>query len=92
METFSHIHFKNIEGLSKHQRFDVGRYRNGNIGFDVDYKMNEKEEQVMFLTCYSFCGDLNIVEGLKKLKTPLISERRNCGDQNWILMEICSTY
>ena len=70
METFSHINYKNIEGLSKTECFDIGRYRNGNIGFDVDYKLNEDHEQVMFLACYSFCGDLNIHEGLKKLKTP----------------------
>ena len=70
MESFSHINYKNIEGLSKPERFDIGRYRNGNIGFDVDYKLNEDKEEVMFLACYSFCGELNIHEGLKKLKTP----------------------
>ena len=70
MESFSHINYKNIEGLSKPQRFDIGRYRNSNIGFDVDYKLNEDKEEVMFLACYSFCGELNIHKGLKKLKTP----------------------
>ena len=75
METFSHINYKNIEGLSKPERFDIGRYRNGNIGFDVDDKLNEDDEQVMFLVCYSFCGDLNIHEGLKKLKTPQMRDR-----------------
>ena len=40
METFSHIHFKNIEGLSEPEWFHIGKYRNRNIKFDVDYKMN----------------------------------------------------
>ena len=75
METFSHINYKNIEGLLKPEHFDVGRYRNGNIGFHVDYKLNEDDEQVMFLACYSFCGDLNIHEDLKKLKTPKMRDR-----------------
>ena len=71
LETFSHIHFKNIEGLSKPERFDEGRYQNGNIGFDVDFRFNKKKEKLMFLSCYSFCGELNIHKGLKKLRTPL---------------------
>ena len=71
MESFSHINHKNIQGLSKLERFDVGRYRNGNIGFDVHYKLNEDKEEVMFLACYSFCGELNFQEGLKKLKMPM---------------------
>ena len=28
----------------------------------------------MFLSCYSFCGELNIHKGLKKLHTPKMNE------------------
>ena len=35
MESFAHISGKNIEGLAKPERFDIGQYRNGNIGFDA---------------------------------------------------------
>ena len=77
MESFAHISGKNIEGLAKPECFDIGWYRNGNIGFDVSFKLNERKENVMFLKCYSFCGDLNIPEGLRSLQTPKMSSRSN---------------
>ena len=73
METFSHVSVKNMEGLAKPERFTEGRYRNGNVGFDVNFKLNDdkdKRELVMFLSTYSFCGQLDVPEGFSKFQTP----------------------